>query len=255
MTSKSYNDDFYTDHSQMSISSAEEIIPKVLDYIKPSSVIDIGCGIGTWLQVWGKFGVNDILGIDGDYINRDKLLISNDKFIATNLEHGFESLRKFDIVTCLEVAEHINESEAEMFVNSLCNLGDVILFSAAIPGQEGTLHVNEQYPNYWQNLFWKNKFVPVDCLRKKIWSNEKVSTWYKQNILFYVKEMQLNKLEELKIEADKTDVTFLNLVHPEYFNYKCNKVLFYEGILRSPRRLFKHFFKSLLLKLGIREQI
>ena len=249
----SYNDDFYNNHSQMSVSSAEEIIPKVLDYIKPSSVIDIGCGIGTWLKVWEKFGIDDILGVDGDYINRDNLLISYDKFIATNLEQGFKCVRKFDIVTCLEVAEHINESEAEIFVNSLCNLGDVILFSAAIPGQEGTLHINEQYPDYWLNLFRKNKFIPVDCLRKKIWSNEKIETWYKQNILFYVNEIQLDKLEELKIEAARTEATFLNLVHPEYFNYKCNKMLYYEGILKSPRLLLKYFYKSLLLKSRIGE--
>jgi SAM-dependent methyltransferase len=252
MTSILYNDDFYNDHSQMSISSAEEIIPKVFDYIKPRSVVDIGCGIGTWLKVWEKFDVNDVLGVDGDYINRDRLLISEEKFIAANLEHGFNCSRKFDLVTCLEVAEHINESESEKFVKSLCNLGDIILFSAAIPGQEGTYHVNEQYPDYWQKLFAKNKFVPVDCLRKRIWANDRVSTWYKQNLLFYVQEIQLNHLDQLKIQSANTEVSFLNLVHPETFNYKCKRISFYEGILKSPRRLFRYFLISLLLKFKIK---
>ena len=233
----------------MSISSAEEIIPIVVKYFKPNSVIDVGCGIGTWLSVWEKQGLTDFQGVDGTYVNKDKLLINKAKFIEANLEKGFSTLRKFDLVTCLEVAEHISVENADLFINSLCKLGDIILFSAAIPGQEGTNHINEQYPDYWAFLFQKNSFVPVDCLRKGIWSNKKVSVWYRQNIIFYVNKKYLDNSNYLKLEAEKNETNFLNLVHPDYFDYKNKKINHYEKVLKSPKSLLKFFVKSLYPKI------
>jgi len=209
----------------MSISSAEQIIPLVLEYVNPKSVLDVGCGVGTWLSVWEKKGISDILGVDGDYVKREELLIEESKFIAVDLEKGLNIDRKFDLVSCLEVAEHINPSFAEKLIHSLCSLSDVILFSAAIPGQEGTLHVNEQYPSYWANIFTKNNFIPIDCIRKNIWDNEKVSYWYRQNVLVYVNKRCIQNFERLELEANQTNPNFLNLVHPGYFDYKCTKIL------------------------------
>ena len=249
MIPQTYSEDFYDQHMKMSISSAKVIIPIILEYLEPKSVIDVGCGIGTWLSVWEKFGVKEIVGIDGDYVNIKNLLINKEKFIVANLDKGYKSLKKFDIVTCLEVAEHINPDSANLFIDSLCNLGEVIIFSAAIPGQEGTLHINEQYPDYWLSLFEKNNFIPIDCIRRKVWSNEKVSTWYKQNILIYVNNEYLAKFGKLKLEAISTDIKFLKLVHPEYFDYKCSKVQYYERVLKSPRLLFKYLVKSLYTRI------
>jgi SAM-dependent methyltransferase len=246
MGKKCYDENFYQSHSQMSISSAEVIIPLVLNYLKPKSVVDVGCGIGTWLSVWIKNGINDIIGIDGNYINKSTLLIDKEKFVEIDLEKGYRSPRKFDIATCLEVAEHIREDSAEELINSLCNMSDFILFSAAIPGQEGTLHVNEQYPSYWAKLFNKNNYVPIDCIRKKIWSNENVASWYRQNIMIYLRNNLLEKYKIFRIEADQTDIRFINLVHPEYFNYKSRKVTNYERILESPSQLSKYLIKSIL---------
>lgn len=230
---------------QMSISSASEIIPLVLEIVKPISVIDLGCGIGTWLSVWENFGITDVIGVDGEYVNKNKLLINEEKFITVDLKNGYKSNKIFDLVTCLEVAEHIDANSAEVLINSLCNLGKVILFSAAIPGQEGTQHINEQYPDYWVKIFKKNNFVPIDYLRDKIWSNVKVSSWYKQNILFYVNETYLENNVNLRVERSRTNLKFLNLVHPEYFDYKCKKVLRYEQIMDSPRLLFMKLIRSL----------
>ena len=64
--------------------------------------------------------------------------------------------RRFDLVNCLEVAEHLDASRADSFVDDLCALGDVVVFSAAIPGQGGTHHVNEQFQSYWQERFRRN---------------------------------------------------------------------------------------------------
>jgi hypothetical protein len=248
MTPKSYKDNFFSHHLQMSISSAEEIIPLIQEYVNPASVIDVGCGIGTWLSVWKKRGVSDVLGVDGDYVSKQELLIDEPKFISTDLEKGYKSNRQFDLVSCLEVAEHINAASAERLIHSLCSLGDIVLFSAAIPGQEGTLHVNEQYPSYWIKIFQNNNFVPIDCIRKKIWSNEKIAFWYRQNIIIYVNKAVLQQFEKLQLEANNTDLNFIDIVHPGYFNYKSGKVIDYEKFMGSPKRMMakalKTFFKN-----------
>ncbi len=235
-----YNEEFYSVITPSAINSAEEIIPMIINLVRPQSVIDIGCGIGAWLSVWDKFGIKDYVGVDGNYINTARLLIDRNKFLPKNLERGFSMTRKFDLVTSLEVAEHLNKDTAEKFVETLCNLGNVILFSAAIPGQEGTHHLNEQYPSYWNKLFMKNDFILLDCIRSKIWTNEKIDLWYRQNILLFVKKVYLNSSNELNLKAIHTDENFIDLVHPQYFNYKSNKVIYYENLLNHTIRQKKH---------------
>ena len=65
--------------------------------------------------------------------------------------------RKFDLAISLEVAEHLKSSSSEDFVQSLTTLAPMILFSAAIPHQGGLHHINEQWLEYWGDLF--NKII------------------------------------------------------------------------------------------------
>ena len=127
--------------------------------------------MGAWLSAWKEFGIKDIFGVDGDYIKEKELLIERENFLRADLEKGFKTTRQFDLVCCLEVAEHIQSNNADNFITSLCSLGDIILFSAAIPGQEGTLHYNEQYPDFWIELFAKHNFTAYDNIRQQVWTN------------------------------------------------------------------------------------
>ncbi len=244
MRPKTYKDNFFDFHLQDSINSAEEIIPIVLEYIKPASVIDVGCGVGTWLSIWQKSGIEDITGVDGNYVRSEELLIPGDKFISSDLEKPFSLQRKFDLVSCLEVAEHIRPENAEHFIHSICNLGDIVVFSAAIPGQEGTLHYNEQYPDYWIKIFDKNKFKPYDCIRQQVWNNSKVSWWYRQNIMFFIRDDKMENYLSLTNKKQKV----LSMVHPELLKYKSALVADYEKILRNPftalRYLTGRFLRS-----------
>ncbi len=244
MRPKTYQDNFFNYHSEDSINSAKEVIPVVLNFIKPASVIDVGCGVGTWLSVWKQHGINDIQGVDGDYVDLKDLLFEQDKFIKADLDNGFKTNRKFDLVNCLEVAEHIKIENAENFVASLCNLGDVVLFSAAIPGQEGTMHFNEQYPQFWIDLFAKYNYTPYDCVRQQIWNNEKVSWWYRQNIMFYVSDKVTDQYSS--ITSEKREV--LPLVHPKLLQYKTRRLNGYENVLRNPYTVLRYFTRRYLDK-------
>src|SRR5215467_13018648 len=137
-----YTVDFYKIHRQGSRRSASQIVPLVLELVQPKSVIDVGCGVGAWLSVFNECGVEDFYGLDGEYVDRNMLEIPHQRFLAVDLTKPIQLNRQFDLVVSLEVAEHLPDNCAEMFVDSLTKLGRVILFSAAIPHQGGTRHVN-----------------------------------------------------------------------------------------------------------------
>src|SRR5271165_3642324 len=88
--------------------------------------------------------------------------------------------RQFDLAISLEVAEHLDSKYASSFVAALLKSSPVVCFSAAIPFQDGVNHVNEQWPDYWARLFASHDYLAIDCIREKIWDNEKVELWYAQ---------------------------------------------------------------------------
>ena len=150
-----------------------EVVPFVISLVAPNSVLDVGCGIGTWLKIFEECGVSDYLGVDGDYVNRSLLKISETKFVAKDLRRPWSLNRKFDLLICLEVAEHLPKECAQEFVKVLVSHGEVILFSAAIPNQGGQNHLNEQWPEYWQAIFANFGYHFHDVIRPLFWSNEK----------------------------------------------------------------------------------
>lgn len=184
-----YNRAFFLDQAAGSRRSAQEILPVLFRFLRPESVVDVGCGVGGWLAEFQAAGVHDILGIDGEHVDRDLLLIDRTKFRATDLSGDFVPLidRRFDLAISLEVAEHIETQNAERFISSLCRLSDVVLFSAALPYQGGSSHVNENWLEYWALLFRGNGYEPIDCLRPLIWHNSDIVWWYRQNILLFTK--------------------------------------------------------------------
>ncbi|GET42079.1 glycosyltransferase [Microseira wollei] len=202
-------------------SSAQQIIPLLIELLQPfppNTVVDLGCGLGNWLAVFKEFGIEDCLGIDGEYLDPNLLQIPLSQFTSHDLKQPLPIEKKFDLAICLEVAEYLPSECGEQLINSLTQLAPVILFSAAIPFQAG-FHLNEQWPQYWVNLFQKNGYAVVDVLRKKIWSNEKVEPWYAQNIFIFVKQDCLSRYPELEKAYQNTNISQLAIVHPRIYLY------------------------------------
>jgi SAM-dependent methyltransferase len=213
----SYTEEFFRRNCEGSQRSAAEIVPLVLQLVQPRHVVDVGCGTGTWLAVFREHGATDVLGIDGEHVNRRSLKIPQDQFLAYDLRNPLTIHREFDLVVSVEVAEHLPAECADMFVNSLTGLGPVILFSAAIPFQGGVDHVNEQWPDYWVDLFARRSYVVIDCLRKRIWGNKRVEYWYAQNILLFVRRGHLEHQPLLKREFEQAATSQLSIVHPKQY--------------------------------------
>lgn len=189
--------------------AAEQVLPILFEVYKPASILDVGCGLGNWIQVAKKMGINDITGVDGSYVNRSLLKINVEEFVEKNLTEPFDLGRKFDLAICLEVAEHLPESSANGLIQSLTLHADVIMFSAALPGQGGQNHINEQWPKYWQKIFNNHGFEMIDFFRPKIWNNAKIERWYRQNLFLVIRKGHpLSSLGNSLANA---------LVHPELF--------------------------------------
>jgi SAM-dependent methyltransferase len=200
----SYTPTFFDKLARGTEDSAGAVVPVVNELLRPASVLDVGCGTGTWLAEWRRAGVSDVLGIDGDYVDRTVLRVPPDKFQPSNLQRSFSLDRKFDLVQTLEVAEHLDEANADTFVESLARHGETILFSAAIPGQGGTHHVNEQWPSYWAEKFAKAGYTAYDVIRPLIWTDQRIRVWYRQNMLLFARG-----------HAFDGAATRLDVVHPE----------------------------------------
>ncbi|WP_369765627.1 methyltransferase domain-containing protein [Flavobacterium sp. WC2429] len=241
----------YVHHESVhNFSAAEEIVPYILSLLEPNSVVDVGCGTGTWLKVFSDNGITDFLGIDGNYVDRNTLKINSGSFIEFDLETFYSSQRKFDLAISLEVAEHLKEESAAVFIKSLTNLSDVVIFSAAIPNQGGQNHLNEQEPFYWISKFEKEGFECFDILRPVFWENKKVDCWYRQNIFLFTKnEALIDKLNSFD--------TFLNhhLVHPELLKIK-ERVLESQksnyDVIISGKKGIKFYFQTLFMALKSR---
>jgi SAM-dependent methyltransferase len=181
-----YDPQFYEEQHTGSLRSAKAIAPLVCEQFEVSSVVDVGCGVGTWLVAFADAGASDVLGLDGDYVDRSQLHIPAASFAAVDLTCPPALSRRFDLAISMEVAEHLDERYADGFIDFLTSLSDVVLFSAAIPGQGGVEHVNEQWQGYWAQKFAGHDFQPLDLVRPAVWNRSDVEWFYAQNTLVYV---------------------------------------------------------------------
>jgi hypothetical protein len=217
-------------------------------------VVDVGCGDGTWLEELHELGITDTRGLDGKYIDRHILQVAEEKFTAVDLSMPFSVDRVFDLAMALEVGEHLPALSAFGFVESLTKLAPVVLFSAAIPFQGGTEHLNEQWPEYWAEIFSHYDYLPIDCIRSRIWANGQVEFWYSQNILLFASSPRVQSDPVLLALCKKTNPAQLALVHPRKYlqvtqpaqcGVRGAAVLLAEALKRAARRRLKRLLHAL----------
>ena len=142
-----YGRRFFAKQATKSLESARVIVPIVTELLgECSSVLDVGCGVGSWLSAWRDAGVGDVMGLDGDYVQGLELVVPTECFSICDLTVPVDLGRRYDLVESVEVAEHLPIESADAFVASLTRHSDAVLFSAALPGQSGKGHLNEQLP-------------------------------------------------------------------------------------------------------------
>ena len=237
----SYSEQFFAGQRGLSYKSAQQVIPIVQKFVPVRSVCDVGCGVGTWLRAFLEAGVHDVLGVDGCYVDNYLLEIPGSAFYRADLRQALRLDRSFDLAMSIEVAEHLPESRSISFVEDLTRLAPVVLFSAAIPRQGGTNHINEQWQSHWAAIFARYDFVSCDVLRPLIWDNAEIARWYRQNILLFCRRDFLPEVPRLTPGQDGGSP--LSVVHPQQYleiwgelNVRASWRLFVRALQRAIHR-------------------
>ena len=180
------------EHNEMLVEFDHSVLPKSLrgpraalsvmfPAERPRSFVDVGCGLGVWGKAALKFGIREVVGVDGVELGNGQLL-PRASFRRQLLDEPFSLGRKFDVAVCLEVGEHLAAASAPVLIQNLVSHSDLVYFSAACPGQPGQHHVNCQWPVYWQRLFNEQGYSCDDEIRWQLWNMTELGFCYRQNM-------------------------------------------------------------------------
>jgi len=209
-----YQRQFYDDMMDGAVRSANAVVPIVMNLLgNPSSVVDFGCGPGAWLREFKRCGASRISGYDFGEGARESLLIDASDYSSVDLSAPVKA-QPHNLCVSLEVAEHLDESAADTFIDSLVNSASRILFSAAVPKQGGHQHINEQPPSYWISKFEKRNFRCFDVLRPIVWDDNRIDWWYRQNMLLFLDAGLIYEAERL---SELPSFRGAHIIHPESY--------------------------------------
>jgi len=212
-----YDDGFYADQVDGSARAAGVVLPLVMGHLAVERVIDVGCGQGAWLAAAESLGARDLTGLDGPWVDRAKLRSARIVFHPTDLAQPLPDHGRHDLAISVEVAEHLPAARADGFVADLCRAADVVLFSAAVPHQGGTEHVNEERASRWIARFAAQGHDCFDLVRGAVWDDARVAWWYRQNLFVFVSR---RSPLHARFAGAPLPPAPRDLVHPEAFEAK-----------------------------------
>ena len=213
MSKALYDDDFYAQQAAHSLIGARAVLGLLFEHFKPASMLDLGCGVGTWVRAAQDLGVADALGLDGGWVRPEQLVVPAESFRAVDFTAPtFEIGRSADLGISMEVLEHLPAAAADRAARLLARAAPVVLFSAAIPGQPGTDHINLRWQSYWAGIFAQEGHVATDGMRRLVWGRDDVPYWYQQNVVLYARPERMRELGFAPVEPRSLDV-----VHPLLF--------------------------------------
>ena len=217
---KFYGDQFYSGQVDFSCRSGLKYAELLAPLLNPKSVVDVGCGRGSWLKAFKEKGAVKLVGYDGSWNNQENMIDQSIIFHGVDLNKPIlvSDPERFDLAMSLEVAEHLEPSSATDFVGSLTKLSDVVLFSAAYLNQGGTNHINEQPHTYWATIFASFVYLPFDLFRPIVWGDSEIELWYQQNAFLYVRKNA--PVFTRLMAAGKSpiqNIAFMDCVHPRLF--------------------------------------
>jgi len=183
-----YDKRFFKNTFKLEGPSARSAVNIIIKHIQPKTVIDIGCGSGIYLKEFLLAGI-EILGYDGSLAALEGSLVG-DKIKLHDLTKPLVLNKKFDLCLCIEVAEHLPEKCSDILIKTIINLSDIIIFTAATPGQgpKSIGHINEQPHEYWVKKFAAFGFILDQALTDKMRGEMKASNvvwWVTKNLMVF----------------------------------------------------------------------
>jgi SAM-dependent methyltransferase len=205
--------------------AAERILPIVFSVVTVRSIIDVGCGPGMWLDLAHELGVPTLTGVEGEWA---KEWLGGDRgspgfeLVLTNLEDDLRLPSTFDLAICIEVIEHLSPARGESFVADLCRCAPHVLFGAAIPGQKGPNHLNEQWLSVWAECFAAHDYRPLDVVRPLVWGDDNLRVPHRQNPVLFVHKDCYDRAAGRARTTEPPSLAALDQVHPALFTARSN---------------------------------
>jgi SAM-dependent methyltransferase len=218
---KYYDRRFYEEQMTGSLLSARKYAAVLSRVLSPTSVLDVGCGRGTWLKAFVERGAKRVVGLDGPWNSQSNMIDAAIMFVECDLENLPPADERFDLALSVEVGEHLTMAASEKLVSALCGASDFIIFGAAVVGQGGTNHINEQPQSFWARKFLERGYPAFDLFRPKLWGDPDVEGWYQQNTFFFAKREALSRaMEERLALCEIAFPSFLDIRHPRMTGLK-----------------------------------
>lgn len=159
---------------------------------RPQGHLDMGCGDSSMLRVSKFAGVKNVLGIE---VSSHARTIAPQRVhvMVRDLTQPLEKLRgRFDLVTCIEVAEHVTPEGTDIFLDNVTrNVAERLIFTAAPPGQDGTGHINCRPAPEWVDMIEGRGLHYNDHLTERLKDSWIYATgpmfWLPQNVMVFGK--------------------------------------------------------------------
>lgn len=224
-----YHPHYHDEKATPSWRAAERILPIVFAVLDVGSIVDVGCGPGSWLAVAHTMGLRTLTGVEGEWATNwfggDHRAATDDfDLVLANLEDELRLSRTFDLAICIEVIEHLSPARGASFVADLCRCAPHVLFGAAIPGQRGPNHLNTQWPSYWAACFAAHGYRPLDVIRPRVWGDDELLVHYRQNVILFVRDNAYDSAAVRALALAPSPGGALDLVHPSLFTSRSNEL-------------------------------
>jgi 2-polyprenyl-3-methyl-5-hydroxy-6-metoxy-1,4-benzoquinol methylase len=182
-----YTQRYFSAESDMTVPTAGAVVDELLKAFNPRTLLDVGCGTGVYIREFRARGIS-ALGVEGSSHAIASAVCEAGAITQHDLRQPLHLEKRFDLVVCFEVAEHLPAAFAGVLAQSILRHGRDVAFSAAQPGQGGVDHINEQTSEYWIACFTQQGAVfdrdATDALRRAFRDRE-VVWWLPRNVLVF----------------------------------------------------------------------